>query len=194
LAADAARRGHEVSAHGWRWESHDSLDEATERQRIAQCVAAIRQATGTRPVGWHTRSPASYNTRRLLVEEGGFLYDSDAYNDDLPYFVRVGDRRHLVLPYAFDTNDMQFFHTQRFRGAADFAEYVTDAFDWLHREGAHAPKMMSIGLHLRMIGRPGRIAALDRILTHIGQKGDAWIARRADIARHWLALFPEEHA
>jgi peptidoglycan/xylan/chitin deacetylase (PgdA/CDA1 family) len=123
------------------------------------------------------------------VEEGGFLYDSDAYNDDLPYFVQVGDKRHLVLPYAFDTNDMQFFHTNRFSGATDFAAYVIDAFDWLHREGAHAPKMMSIGLHLRMIGRPGRIGALDRILRHIANRGDAWIARRVDIANHWLALF-----
>jgi peptidoglycan/xylan/chitin deacetylase (PgdA/CDA1 family) len=189
LAADAVRRGHEVSAHGWRWESHHALDEATERERIALAVAAIRQATGIRPVGWHTRSPASYRTRRLLVEEGGFLYDSDAYNDDLPYFVRVGGRRHLVLPYAFDTNDMQFFHTQRFSGAADFAEYVIEAFDCLHREGAHAPKMLSVGLHLRMIGRPGRIGALDRILRYIADKGEAWVARRVDIAHHWLARF-----
>jgi peptidoglycan/xylan/chitin deacetylase (PgdA/CDA1 family) len=192
LAADAVRRGHEVSAHGWRWESHHALDEATERERIALTVRAIRQATGIRPVGWHTRSPASYRTRRLLVEEGGFLYDSDAYNDDLPYFVQVGGRRHLVLPYAFDTNDMQFFHTQRFRGAADFAEYVIEAFDWLHREGAHAPKMLSLGLHLRMIGRPGRIGALDRILRHIADKGEAWVARRVDIAHHWLTRFPIE--
>jgi peptidoglycan/xylan/chitin deacetylase (PgdA/CDA1 family) len=192
LAADAVRRGHEVSAHGWRWESHHALDEARERERIALAVAAIRQATGIRPVGWHTRSPASYRTRRLLVEEGGFLYDSDAYNDDLPYFVQVGGRRHLVLPYAFDTNDMQFFHTQRFSGAADFTEYVIEAFDWLHREGAHAPKMLSVGLHLRIIGRPGRIGALDRILRHILDKGEAWIARRVDIAHHWLARFPSE--
>lgn len=190
LAQDAVRRGHEVSAHGWRWESHHALEETTERERIAMTVAAIRQATGSRPVGWHTRSPASYRTRRLLVEEGGFLYDSDAYNDDLPYFVEVAGRRHLVMPYAFDTNDMQFFHTNRFSGATDFAAYVIDAFDWLHAEGAHAPKMMSVGLHLRMIGRPGRIAALDRILRHIADKGDAWIARRIDIAQHWFAQFP----
>ena len=190
LAQDAVRRGHEVSAHGWRWESHHALEETTERERIAMTVAAIRQATGTRPVGWHTRSPASYRTRRLLVEEGGFLYDSDAYNDDLPYFVEVAGRRHLVMPYAFDTNDMQFFHTNRFSGATDFAAYVIDAFDWLHAEGAHAPKMMSVGLHLRMIGRPGRIAALDRILRHIADKRDAWIARRIDIAQHWLTRFP----
>jgi peptidoglycan/xylan/chitin deacetylase (PgdA/CDA1 family) len=190
LAADAVRRGHEVAAHGWRWESHDRLDEAAERDRIARTVAAIARACGARPLGWHTRSPGSANTRRLLVEEGGFLYDSDAYNDDLPYFVEVAGRRHLVLPYAFDTNDMQFFHTNRFSGAGDFAAYVIDAFDWLHAEGAREPKMMSVGLHLRMIGRPGRIAALDRILGHIAGCGDAWIARRVDIARHWLQLYP----
>jgi peptidoglycan/xylan/chitin deacetylase (PgdA/CDA1 family) len=149
LAQDAVRRGHEVSAHGWRWEGHADLDEAEERDRIARTVAAITAVTGIRPFGWHTRSPGSVNTRRLLVEEGGFLYDS-----------------------------------------ADFAAYVIDAFDWLHREGAHAPKMMSIGLHLRMIGRPGRISALDRILRHIADRGDAWIARRVDIANHWLARFP----
>jgi peptidoglycan/xylan/chitin deacetylase (PgdA/CDA1 family) len=111
LAQDAVRRGHEVSAHGWRWEGHADLDEAEERERITRTIAAITAVTGSRPVGWHTRSPGSVNTRRLLVEEGGFLYDSDAYNDDLPYFVLVGGKRHLVLPYAFDTNDMQFFHT-----------------------------------------------------------------------------------
>src|SRR5271165_2689571 len=160
------------------------------RNATARTVAAIKAVTGIRPVGWHTRSPGSVNTRRLLVEEGGFLYDSDAYNDDLPYFVEVAGKRHLVLPYAFDTNDMQFFHTNRFCGASDFAEYVIDAFDWLHGEGAHQPKMMSIGLHLRIIGRPGRIGALERILRHIADNGDAWIAPRVDIARHWLNRFP----
>jgi len=154
-------------------------------------MAAITAVTGIRPIGWHTRSPGSVKTRRLLVEEGGFLYDSDAYNDDLPRFVVVGDKRHLVLPYAFDTNDMQFFHTNRFSGAADFAAYVIDAFDWLHREGAHAPKMMSIGLHLRMIGRPGRISALDRILRHIADRGEAWIARRSTSPTTGSRDFPE---
>ncbi|GGF80924.1 chitin deacetylase [Azorhizobium oxalatiphilum] len=189
LARDAVARGHEVSAHGWRWESHAGLDEATERARIARTVEAITRATGQRPVGWHTRSASTANTRRLLVEDGGFLYDSDAYNDDLPYYVEVAGRPHLVLPYAFDTNDMHFQHTQRFRGA-DFADYVIDAFDWLAREGERAPKMLSIGLHLRMIGRPGRIGALDRILAHICGSGHAWVAPRADIARHWRTTFP----
>lgn len=190
IARDAVRRGHEVAAHGWRWESHAGMDVRTERERIARTVQAIAAATGQRPIGWHTRSASSPNTRRLLVEEGGFLYDSDAYNDDLPYFVAVDGRRHLVLPYAFDTNDMHFQHTQRFSGA-DFADYVIDAFDWLVREGAQAPKMMSVGLHPRMIGRPGRMGALDRILSHVTGSGAAWIAPRKAIARHWLDTFGE---
>jgi peptidoglycan/xylan/chitin deacetylase (PgdA/CDA1 family) len=190
LARDAIARGHEVAAHGWRWESHAGMAEADERRAIARTVATIAEVTGHRPVGWHTRSAASQNTRRLLVEEGGFLYDGDAYNDDLPYFTSVSGKRHLVLPYAFDTNDMHFQHSQRFRGA-DFADYVIAAFDWLVREGARAPKMMSVGLHLRMIGRPGRMGALDAILRHVTQSKAAWIAPRAAIARHWLATFPE---
>jgi peptidoglycan/xylan/chitin deacetylase (PgdA/CDA1 family) len=167
------------------------MSEDKERQRIAWTVAAIAKATGVRPVGWHTRAPASPNTRRLLVEEGGFLYDSDAYNDDLPYTLAYGQRRHVVMPYAFDTNDMQFQTTNRFRGASDFADYVLEAFEWLYREGLHAPKMMSIGLHLRVIGRPGRIGALERILSTMRAKDDVWIARRDEIARHWLARMPE---
>jgi peptidoglycan/xylan/chitin deacetylase (PgdA/CDA1 family) len=190
LARDAVRRGYEVAAHGYRWETHAGMDEPTERADIAATVAAIREATGAAPVGWHTRSTSTPNTRRLL-QEAGFLYDSDAYNDDTPYFVRVGDRRHLVLPYAFDTNDMQFQHTQRFATAAQFAEYVCDAHDWLAREGQQMPRMLSIGLHLRMIGRPARMPALDRILAHLRRAGTAWIATRADIARHWIANVPD---
>jgi peptidoglycan/xylan/chitin deacetylase (PgdA/CDA1 family) len=190
LARDAIARGHELAAHGWRWESHAGMSEEVERQRIARTVAAIAAASGVRPVGWHTRSAASINTRRLLLEEGGFLYDSDAYNDDLPYTLRSGERRHVVLPYSFDTNDMQFHNTNRFRGAADFADYVLEAFDWLYREGASAPKMMSVGLHLRIIGRPGRIGALERILGEMRARKRVWIARRDAIARHWLALDP----
>lgn len=190
LAKDAVRRGHEVSAHGYRWESHAHLSEGEERAKIARAVEAIRSATGIRPVGWHTRSAPSPNTRRLLVEEGGFLYDSDAYSDDLPFFVTVEGKPHLVIPYSFDTNDMHFHQgTQRFVTASDFAEYVTDAFDCLWREGATAPKMLSVGLHLRMIGRPGRIGGLERVLAHMGDKGGVWFARRDEIARHWIARF-----
>jgi peptidoglycan/xylan/chitin deacetylase (PgdA/CDA1 family) len=190
LARDAIARGHEIGCHGWRWERHAHMDEAEERAVIARAVAAIEAAAGVRPVGWHTRSAPSANTRRLLVEHGGFLYDSDAYNDDLPYFVTVGAHAHLVMPYSFDTNDMHFHQgRQRFVTADDFAGYVIDAYDCLWREGAHAPKLLSIGLHLRMIGRPGRIAGLERVLSHMRQQGQTWIARRDTIARHWIDRF-----
>ena len=197
LAQDAARRGHEVSAHGWRWQTAAGLAEEEERQVIQRTAAAIATATGRRPVGWHTRSTSTPHTRRLLVENG-FLYDSDAYNDDTPYFVAVashqgshaGSQRHLVLPYAFDTNDMQFQHTQRFATGREFATYVSDAADWLVAEGRSAPRMLSVGLHLRMIGRAGRIGALATILQHVQglqSAGLAWVATREQIARHWIA-------
>lgn len=186
LARDAVARGHEVSAHGYRWQSHAGMGREEEAAVIDAAICAIAEATGQRPVGWHTRSACTPHTRALLVERG-FLYDSDAYNDDTPYFVPVDGRRHLVLPYAFDTNDMQFQHTQRFDTAASFAEYVRDAADWLADEGRTTPRMLSVGLHLRMIGRPGRMKALELILRHLSARGDVWIATRAQIARHWLA-------
>lgn len=187
LALDAVRRGHEVSAHGWRWESHAGMPIERERDTIRNTVRAITETTGVRPVGWHTRSARSANTRQLLIEEGGFLYDSDDYGDDLPHTVHHGKHRHVVLPYAFDTNDMQFLHSERFVRADDFAGYVIDAFEWLWREGRTQPKMMSIGLHLRVLGRPARMWALERILQHLREKGAVWIARRDEIARHWLS-------
>jgi peptidoglycan/xylan/chitin deacetylase (PgdA/CDA1 family) len=189
LAADAVRRGHEVAAHGYRWERHAHMTEGEERVVIVRAVQAITAAAGTRPLGWHTRSTPSPSTRRLLVEDG-FLYDSDAYNDDLPFFVDVAGRAHVVIPYSFDTNDMHFHQgRQRFVTASHFAEYVSDAFDTLWREGTSAPKMLSVGLHLRMIGRPGRIAGLERVLAHMRDRGAVWFARRDAIARHWIARF-----
>jgi allantoinase len=191
LAADALRRGHEIAAHGYRWERHARMSEDEERTVIARTVKAITGVAGARPLGWHTRSTPSPHTRALLVE-AGFLYDSDAYSDDLPFFVDVGGRRHLVIPYSFDTNDMHFHQgRQRFVTARDFAEYVSDAFDTLWREGAWAPRMLSIGLHLRMIGRPGRIGGLERVLGHLRDRGGVWFARRDAIARHWIARFGE---
>ncbi|OWT79912.1 MULTISPECIES: polysaccharide deacetylase family protein [unclassified Achromobacter] len=185
LARHATERGHELSAHGWRWQKHAGLAEAEERAFIVRTRRAIEAATGRAPVGWHTRSNPSPHTRRLLAEEG-FLYDSDAYNDDTPYILPVAGRRHVVLPYAFDTNDMQFQNTQRFDTGDAFANYVCAAYDWLSREGATQPRMLSIGLHLRMIGRPARMGALERILRHIAESGGAWVATREQIARHWL--------
>lgn len=187
LARDAVRRGHEVSAHGWRWESHARMSEAQERESITRTVHAITAATGQPPVGWHTRSASTPITRRLLMEQGNFLYDSDFYGDDLPHVLRSPTGRpHVVLPYAFDTNDMQFQHTQRFVRAQDFSGYVNDAFDWLWREGEHSPRMMSVGLHLRMLGRPARMWALEQMLQHMRARGQVWFARRDEIARLWL--------
>jgi allantoinase len=190
LAQEAASDGHEVAAHGWRWERHANMPEDEERATIARAVAAIREAAGTPPVGWHTRSATSVNTRRLLLEHGGFLYDSNAYNDDLPYLVEVGGRSHVVLPYAFDTNDMRFQRGGGFVFADDFARYCIDAFDRLYAEGESVPRMLSIGLHLRIIGRPGRIRGLERFLAHAASRPGVWFARRDAIARHWLGSFP----
>jgi peptidoglycan/xylan/chitin deacetylase (PgdA/CDA1 family) len=185
LAREAVADGHEISCHGWRWERGVYMDEATERRQMVRAVAAIEAAAGAPPVGWHTRSAASAATRRLLVEHGGFLYDSNAYNDDLPYIVSIGDRPHVVLPYAFDTNDMRFFNHGGFVFGDDFARYCIDAFDRLYREGADQPRMLSIGLHLRIIGRPARIGGLERLLAHVAAHPGAWFARRDAIAHAW---------
>ena len=187
IAQEAVAEGHEVAAHGWRWERHVHMDERTERAAIARAVEAIAAAAGTPPLGWHTRSATSSNTRRLLVEQGGFLYDSNAYNDDLPYVVEAAGRPHVVLPYAFDTNDMRFAPGGGFVQAEDFGRYCIAAVGWLLREGRTAPKMLSIGLHLRIIGRPARMRGLEMVLEHLARTPGLWVARRRDIARHWLA-------
>ncbi|MCX8134649.1 MAG: polysaccharide deacetylase family protein [Roseococcus sp.] len=188
LARIPHEAGHEVSAHGWRWERHANMDEASERAVIAATVAAIRAATGEAPVGWHTRSAASPSTRRLLLEHGGFLYDSDAYDDDLPRLHAPG---HVIIPYGFDCNDMRFSPGGGFVQAEDFARYCIGAIEWLLQEGARAPKMLSIGLHLRIIGRPGRMAGLAAVLDHVARSRGIWVARRREIAAHWLARAAE---
>lgn len=187
IAAEAVAAGHEVAAHGWRWERHVHMDDPTERRAIAQTVAAITRTAGTPPLGWHTRSATSARTRDLLIEQGGFLYDSNAYNDDLPYTVDTAAGPHVVLPYAFDTNDMRFFNRGGFTFGSDFARYCIDAFDRLHAEGARAPRMLSIGLHTRMIGRPARIGGLEAFLDHALARGGVWFATRAQIAHAWRA-------
>jgi allantoinase len=186
IAEDAAKHGFEVCCHGWRWESHAGMDEARERELIARCVKTIERLHGRPPVGWHTKSSSSVNTRRLLVEHGGFLYDSDAYDDDLPYYREVSGRAHLVVPYAFDTNDMRFFDSFAYVRGDDFADYAIDSFEWLLEESRHSPRMMSIGLHTRIIGRAGRIGGLRRFIQHIATRRGVWVATRESIARHWL--------
>ncbi|MBV9621493.1 MAG: polysaccharide deacetylase family protein [Gammaproteobacteria bacterium] len=186
-AAEFSHCGLEVACHGQRWLDYQSVPEEVERAHIARNVEVITRLTGTRPVGWYTGRPGP-NTRRLVVETGGFLYDSDAYNDDLPYWVAAAGRPHLVIPYAFDTNDSRLQRGGDFGTGEQFFNYCRDAFDWLYALGAAGrPRMLSIGLHGRIIGRPGRIGGLARLLEHIQGHAGVWICTRAAIAQHWLA-------
>jgi allantoinase len=181
--------GHEVVSHGYRWIDYQFVSEEVERQHVKLAVESITRATGSRPLGWYT-GRLGPNTRRLVVEEGGFLYDADAYNDDLPYWEVVAGRPHLVVPYTLDNNDMKFATPAGFATGDEWLAHVRDAFDVLYAEGADQPKMMSVGLHLRLMGRPGRAAALARLLDHVQRHADVWICRRIDIARHWIAHHP----
>lgn len=184
--------GHEVCSHGYRWVDFSKMTAEQEREEMRQAVASITRTIGERPYGWYCRYAPSGNTRRLVVEEGGFLYDSDAYNDDLPYWVRVEGKPHLVIPYTLDVNDMKFSVPPGFSAPSGFFEYLRDTFDVLYREGKTQPKMMSVGLHARLAGRPGRAAALERFLDYVLQHEDVWICRRVDIARHWIANHPAD--
>ncbi len=184
VATDIVARGWDVCAHGWRWENHAQLDEATERDRIARTVESLARTVGQRPLGWYCRYAPGRNTRRLVAEEGGFLYDSDAYNDELPYWVRVAGRPHLVVPYSLVTNDAKFIRGS-IATAGQYFEMLRDSFDMLYREGEAAPRMMSVGLHLRIVGHPGRAVGLERFLDHVMQHERVWICHRSEIARHW---------
>ncbi|SEO82063.1 allantoinase PuuE [Aquisalimonas asiatica] len=193
--ADACvKLGHEIACHGWRWIHYQDMDEATERAHMERGIEALRRLTGETPLGWYTGRD-SPNTRRLVVENGSFLYDSDYYGDDLPFWTEVetsaGERKpHLVVPYTLDTNDMRFATNQGFNSGDQFFSYIRDAFDVLYDEGAEAPKMLSIGLHPRLIGRPGRFRALQRFLDHVEAHDRVWVSRRVDIARHWASVHP----
>ncbi|TMH14419.1 MAG: allantoinase PuuE [Betaproteobacteria bacterium] len=185
---------HEIACHGWRWIHYQSVDEATEREHMRLAVDAITQLTGERPLGWYTGRD-SPNTRRLVADFGGFEYDSDGYSDDLPFWTRVtktdgNSVAHLVVPYTLDCNDMRFALPQGFATGDDFFSYLRDSFDVLYAEGAEAPKMMSIGMHCRLLGRPGRFKALQRFLDHVEAHDRVWVCKRIDIARHWRERFP----
>lgn len=189
--------GHEIACHGLKWISYQNVDEATERAHMAEAVQIIRDLTGAAPAGWYTGRD-SPNTRRLVVEHGGFEYDADYYGDDLPFWQNVehagGVTPQLIVPYTLDTNDMRFAAMQGFNSGTQFFDYLKDAFDVLYAEGdpdgLNQPKMLSIGLHCRIVGRPARAAALARFLDYVQGHDKVWITRRIDIARHWRATHP----
>jgi allantoinase len=194
LADELVRLDHEIACHGLRWIHYQQVDEAVEREHMQQALDILLQLTGKRPQGWYTGRD-SPNTRRLVVEQGGLLYDSDYYGDDLPLWTQVetgnGERKsHLVVPYTLDVNDMRFATAQGFNSGEQFFQYLKDSFDVLYAEGEHTPKMMSVGLHCRLVGRPGRFRALQRFLDYVQQQERVWICRRIDIAQHWIARHP----
>jgi putative urate catabolism protein len=183
--------GHEICSHGYRWIDYQHVDEDTEREHLFKAIRSIAEATGERPLGWYT-GRTSPNTRRLVAEEGGFLYHSDDYSDELPFWDYQYNDPQLVIPYTLDVNDMRFATAQGFNCGEQFLQYLKDSFDVLYAEGAHTPKMMSVGLHCRISGRPGRFAALEQFLRYVRSHDDVWICRRVDIARHWHAEHPAE--
>ncbi|MCD6041705.1 MAG: puuE [Burkholderiales bacterium] len=181
------KAGHEVACHGWRWISYQDVPIENEREHMQRAIEIHRRLTGERPLGWYT-GRTSPNTRRLVVEDGGFAYDADDYNDDLPWYDTRYGKAQLVVPYTLDANDMRFATAQGFNSGEQFFQYLRDSFDVLYAEGG---RMMSVGLHCRLVGRPGRLAALERFLKYVKHK-KVWVARRIDIARHWLKNHPHE--
>jgi putative urate catabolism protein len=184
--------GHEIACHGLRWKSYQLVDRETEREHMAEAVEILRELTGAAPLGWYTGRDSPH-TRELVVEHGGFVYDSDSYADDLPYWVRVGETDHLVVPYTLDTNDMRFASAAGFSNGDEFFAHLRDAFDVLYREGLDgSPKMLSVGLHCRLAGRPARTAALERFCDYVQSRDRVWLARRIEIAEHWRTVHPAE--
>jgi allantoinase len=183
--------GHEIVSHGWRWIDYGDVPEDVERRHVALAIEGIAKMTGERPLGWMTGRPGP-NTRRLLVEAGGFVYDRDSLADELPYWVRVSGQPHLVIPYSYETNDNRFNENSGFATAEQFFIYMRDAFDVLYKEGATSPKLLSIGLHDRLIGRPARIGGLIRFLEHMRNHDGVWVCRGIDLARHWQKMFPPD--
>ncbi|MBA4741496.1 MAG: allantoinase PuuE [Azoarcus sp.] len=193
-AAAFVELGHEIASHGWRWISYQEMDEVSEREHLQRAIAVIEHLTGAPPSGWYTGRD-SPNTRRLVVEDGRCIYDSDHYGDDLPFWTPVTKSdgttvQHLVVPYTLDANDMRFALPQGYSDGEPFYRYLRDTFDVLYAEGESRPAMMNVGLHCRLIGRPGRFRALQRFLDHIECHDRVWVCRRVDIAQHWIARHP----
>jgi len=185
----AMKDGHEICSHGYRWINYHGFTKEQEREHMERAIEIQKKVTGERPLGWYTGRTSIY-TRELVAEDGGFLYDADDYSDDLPFWSRVVDKPHLVVPYTLDTNDMRFAAYQGFNSGDQYFTYLKDAFDALYEEGAESPKMLSIGMHCRIVGRPARIQALKRFLDYVMKHDKVWITRRVDIAKHWRENFP----
>ena len=176
---------YEVASHGWRWIDYQKVSRSTEKKHMQMAIKSIEKIFGKRPLGWYT-GRCSPNTLDLVMEEGGFLYDSDSYSDDLPYWEFRGKKKQLIIPYTLDNNDMRFTTNQGFNSGDQFYTYLKDSFDALYNEGNTNPKMMSVGLHCRLIGRPGRIQSLKKFLDYVMKHEDIWICKRIDIAKHWI--------
>jgi len=177
--------GYEVASHGWRWIDYQKVSRSTEKKHMQLAIKSIEKIFGERPLGWYT-GRCSPNTRDLVMEEGGFLYDSDSYSDDLPYWEVRGKKRQLIIPYTLDNNDMRFATNQGFNTGEQFYTYLKDSFDALYNEGNTNPKMMSVGLHCRLIGRPGRIQSLKKFLDYVLKHEDVWFCKRIAFAKHWI--------
>jgi len=190
LADYLVDKNYDICAHGFRWIDYQYVDEKTEREHIKDCISVLTEYLGKRPIGWYT-GRNSPNTRRLVMEEGGFLYDSDTYDDDLPYWVDglESNNKHLVIPYTLDVNDMRFASPQGFNSGDQFFNYLKDSFDALYLEGKTHPKMMSVGMHARILGRPGRIMAMRKFLEYVKTFDDVWFCTRSEIAEHWYENF-----
>lgn len=190
LADYLGNNNYDICSHGYRWISYQDVSEELEREHLYKSIEILKETVGKRPLGWYTGRD-SINTRKLVIEEGGFLYDSDAYNDDLPYFSKEAPKgvEHLVIPYTLDVNDMRFATPQGFNAGDQFFNYLKDSFDTLYLEGEKAPKMMSIGMHCRLLGRPGRIMAMRRFLEYVSKFDDVWFCTREEVAKHWIDNF-----
>ena len=189
ICDEIKKSDYEIASHGWRWIDYQNIPKATEKKHMKLAIKSIKKIFGKRPLGWYT-GRCSPNTRDLVIEEGGFLYDSDSYSDDLPYWEIRRGKKQLIIPYTLDNNDMRFATNQGFNSGDQFYTYLKDSFDTLYAEGNESPKMMSIGLHCRLIGRPGRIQSLRRFLDYILKYNDIWICKRIDIAKHWIKNYP----
>ena len=185
LADYLVEHGYDFCAHGFRWIDYQFVEEKVEREHIKDCISILTEFLGKRPEGWYT-GRNSPNTRKLIIEEGGFLYDSDSYSDDLPYFEKRNNKKQLIVPYTLDNNDMRFATNQGFNSGDQFYNYLKDSFDVLYKEGETNPKMMSVGLHCRIVGKPGRLKSLERFLDYVLEHKDVWICKRIDIAKHWI--------